>query len=144
MATYGSSTKQRAGIVKLGDTDLTVADRSEDIRSYKVFDNAGEELGKVSNLMIDQEQAKVRFMEVSGGGFLGIGDHTVLIPVDAITRIADEKVYVNQSREHVAGAPRYDPALAVEESFWTSNYDYYGVAPYWSTGYIYPSYPMYR
>jgi sporulation protein YlmC with PRC-barrel domain len=144
MAAYGSKTEQRVGLVKLGDTDLTVADRSEDVRGYKVFDSAGEELGKVSNLIIDEAQAKVRFLEVTGGGFLGIGDHTVLVPVDAVTRISDEKVYVNQTREHVAGGPRYDPALAVEESFWTSNYEHYGVAPYWSTGYTYPSYPIYR
>lgn len=61
--------------------------------------------------MIDTREQKVRLLEVESGGFLGMGETKVLIPVDAITRITDQDVYINDTREHVAGAPRYVSAL---------------------------------
>ena len=33
------------------------------------------------------------------------------LPVEAITRISDDTVYVNQTRQHIAGVPHYDPDL---------------------------------
>lgn len=132
-----------ANLVKLGQTDLTVEDPREDVRGRKVLDRDGEELGRVHGLMIDDRENKVRFLEVSGGGFLGIGDHTVLIPVDAITKIDDEHVHVDQTRQHVAGGPKYDPDLAKYPDYWLGYYGYYGVSPFWAPGYMYPGYPMF-
>lgn len=130
-------------LVKLGDTDQTVADPAEDIRDRDVIDRDGEDIGKVHALMIDEAEGKVRYLEVKGGGFLGIGDHTVLIPVDAITRIEDDKVHVDQTREHVAGGPIYDPELAQARTYWEDASRYYGFGPYWGAGYAYPGYPFY-
>ena len=133
----------QANLIKLGETDLTVSDPAMDVRGRKVFDRDGEELGKVTGLMIDDREHKVRFLEVSGGGFLGIGDHTVLIPVDAISRIDDAHVHVDQTRQHVAGGPKYDPELAKDPNYWLGYYGYYGVSPFWTPDYIYPGYPMF-
>jgi sporulation protein YlmC with PRC-barrel domain len=144
MATSYTTKGAQTTLVKLGDTDLTVADPAEDIRGRKVFDRDGEEMGKVDGLMIDESERKVRFLEVSGGGFLGIGDQTVMIPVDSITRIDKDHVYIDQTHAHVAGGPRYDPSLIKDPGFWGTAYDYYGVSPYWSSGYMYPGYPFYR
>jgi hypothetical protein len=72
-----------------------------------------------------------------------MGGDTVLIPVDAITRINDDQVSIDQTREHVAGAPRYDPTLVADRDYWGGIYGYYGYAPYWGPGYIYPGYPYY-
>jgi sporulation protein YlmC with PRC-barrel domain len=130
-------------LVKLGETDLTVEDPKEDVRGRKVFDRDGEELGKVSGLMIDEQEKKVRFLEVSGGGFLGIGDHTVLIPVDAISKIDGEHVHVDQTKQHVAGGAQYDPELAKDPTYWLGYYGYYGMSPFWTAGYAYPGYPMF-
>ena len=129
-------------LVKLGDTDLTVADKAEDVRGFTVLDRSGEKIGEVKNLMLDQGESKVRFLEVGGGGFLGIGDKTFMIPVDAITRIHDEHVHIDQTREHVSGGPMYDPNLVPEEHF-SDIYGYYGYTPYWMGGYAYPRYPYY-
>ncbi|MDQ3541744.1 MAG: PRC-barrel domain-containing protein [Chloroflexota bacterium] len=130
-------------MVKLGDTDQTVADPAEDIRGREVVDRNGEDIGKVDALMIDEDEGKVRFLQVKGGGFLGIGDETVLIPVDAITRIDEETVHVDQIRDLVAGGPRYDPDLAEQPTYWENASSYYGYGPYWGTGYAYPAYPFY-
>jgi CBS domain-containing protein/sporulation protein YlmC with PRC-barrel domain len=138
MATY----KPSATLVRLSDTDLTLADPTEDIRGRKTLDMAGEELGEVDDLLIDEREQKVRFLEVTSGGFLGLGATKFLLPVDAITRITDDAVYISQSREHVAGAPGYDPTL-VDERYVSEVYSHYGYPPYWGSDYRYPPYPYY-
>lgn len=135
---------KRPSIVKLGDTDQTVSDPAEDIRGRKVFDKNGEEIGKVEALMIDDNENKVRFLQVSAGGFLGIGDHQFLIPVDAVTRIGEDDVHVDQTRERVSEAPKYDPAVVQETDYYASTYGHYGLTPFWGMGYAYPAYPYYR
>lgn len=132
----------KATLVRLSDTDLTVADRAEDIRGRNVLDMSGEELGEVNDLLIDDRDHKVRFLEVSSGGFLGLGAKNFLIPVDAIMRITEDAVYINQSRERVASAPSYDPTL-VDERYLSEVYGHYGYPPYWGPDYRYPPYPYY-
>jgi len=133
-----SDTRKRT-LVKLGDTAHTVADPAEDIRDRHVVDRDGEDIGKVDALMIDEDEGRVRFLQVKGGGFLGIGDETVLIPVDAITRIEGDRVYVDQTRKHVAGGPRYDPELAEQPTYWENASSYYGYGAFWGPGYAYPA-----
>lgn len=137
------STNGPATLVKLGDTDMTVADPAEDIRGRKVIEQGGEEIGEVEGLMLDSHESKVRFLQVASGGFLGIGEKKFLVPVDAITRIDNDHVHVNQSREHLAGAPAYDPDLVTDEDYYANVYGYYGYAPYWTAGYAYPAYPYF-
>lgn len=131
-------------LVSLSDTDLTVSNPEEDVRGRKVLDRVGEELGEVDDLLLDEQDSKVRFLRIASGGFLGIGEDHSVIPIDAITRIDEDHVHLDQTREKVAGAPRYDPTLALEDSgYWGGVYGYYGYAPYWGPGYVYPGYPFY-
>lgn len=113
---------------RLGDHDLTVSASDEDIRGRAVRDRDGEVLGRVEGLLVDDVERRVRFMEVATGGFLGIGESRTLIPVEAITRIEAGEVHIGHTREHVAGAPRYDPQLTLERdaSSWSGLYPYYG------------------
>ena len=138
----GPEEADRVTLHKLGDTDLTVADPAEDIRGRKVRDKNGEEVGEVDELFIDGPEHKVRFLQIASGGFLGIGVEKTLIPVDVITRITEDTVFIDQTREHVAGAPRYDPALT-EGPDWRDYYGYYGYGPFWGDGYVYPRYPFF-
>jgi sporulation protein YlmC with PRC-barrel domain len=133
-----------ATLVKLGETDLTVADPAEDIRGRTVVDRDGAEIGEVQSLLIDEQEKKVRMLEVQSGGLLGLGGETRLVPVDAITRIDEDTVQIDQTREHVHASPPYDPELAVEESYYGDLYGYYGYAPFWTPGYTYPAYPYFR
>jgi sporulation protein YlmC with PRC-barrel domain len=137
-------TKKATTLHKLTDLNLKVADSAEDIRGHKVVDTSGEEIGKVDDLLVDGVDRKVRFLLVASGGFLGLGETTFLLPVDAITGIGDGVVRVDQTRERIAGAPRYSPDLIANEKHWNELYGYYGYSPFWSEGYNYPPYPRYR
>jgi sporulation protein YlmC with PRC-barrel domain len=114
------------------------------VRGRKVLDNTGKNVGTVEGLMVDDVQNKVRFLQVECGGFLGLGATHVLIPVDAITRIGSDEVTIDRGGEHLRGAPRYDPALVdtADERYWHGVYGYYGFAPFWGMGYMYPPYPL--
>ncbi len=120
---------------KLSDTGETVASSDEDVRGRKVLDDTGEEIGAVDGLMVDDEE-KVRFLRVESGGFLGLGGTHVMIPVEAITRVMPHAVSIDRGREHLRGAPRYDPALVedTDQEYWGGVYGYYGVAPYGGMG----------
>jgi sporulation protein YlmC with PRC-barrel domain len=127
----------------LSESDLMVADPAEDIRDRTVFDRNGDEVGRVDDLLIDGEESKVRFIRLGAGGFLGIGEDHFLIPVDAITGIDERGVHIDQTREHVAGGPKYQPELATDVDYYGDVYGHYGYGPYWGTGYAYPAYPYY-
>jgi sporulation protein YlmC with PRC-barrel domain len=126
----------------LKDTDLAVADYRQDIRGRRVLDNEGKRVGHVSSLFIDESERKIRMLDVSGGGFLGIGDQHFLVPVDAIVKVDDESVHISESADRVAKSPAYDPKLIVkyDRDYWGSYYQYYGGLPYWSNAYAYPDY----
>ena len=134
-------------LLRLSDTELTVANPAEDVRSRKVIDMDGETIGEVSDLIVDNRETHVRFLEVASGGLFGLGREKSLIPVEAITRISDDAVHINQTRQRISEAPPYDPDLIHEdvgdESYYGHVYRHYGYPPYWGPDYIYPPYPYY-
>ena len=90
------------------------------------YEDAASELDSES-VSVALAERKVRFMEVAFGGFLGLGESKSLIPVEAITRMTPDAVYIGHTRAHVAGAPRYDPDLVDTrlDNFFNL-YPYYG------------------
>jgi sporulation protein YlmC with PRC-barrel domain len=111
-----------------------LADPTEDIRGSRVHDQDGEEVGKIDDLLVDEDEGTVRMVRIEEGGFLGIGSPPFFLPVDAITSIADGEVHVDQTRSHVAEAPRYDPDLTDQSDYYSELCDYYGYARYLGAG----------
>jgi len=111
------TTNDIATLSLLGDSDLTVADGDEDIRGRTVKAKDGTEIGKVDDLLIDKDDRRVCFIRVESGGFLGMGETKVFIPIDAITMITDIEVWIDQSHEHVARESRYEPHLVTEQKY---------------------------
>ena len=132
-------------IVSMNDAALMPRDPAEDIRGRTVVDADGNEIGHVEDLMLDEDESKVRFLQIGAGGFLGLGERKFLVPVDAISAIDDDAVRVDRSREHIIAAPPYNPALVDDDSLdlWERAYAHYGYAPFWGEGYMYPGYPFY-
>lgn len=134
--------EQHPDLIELSDSVLTVANPEEDVRGRKVIDVDGTEIGHVDDLLLDAEEVKVRFLKVKHGGLLGIGAETILVPIDAITRIHDDHVHIDQSSAHVAGTPAYHPELA-DKRYWDNVYAHYNFRPFYGKGYNYPGYPFY-
>lgn len=135
-------TDETATLVRLDDTELTLADGADDIRDRTVLDRNGDEIGEIDGLIIDEDERRVRFLQVASGGFLGMGKQKLLIPVDAVTGVDDDNVHIDKDRGLVADGPVYDPDLAFERNYVGSLYNHYGYLPYWGVGYTYPGYPF--
>lgn len=131
-------------VYQLSDTQQTVADPAADVRGRKVVDSDGEEIGTVEDLLIDDQENKVRFMRVGEGGFLGLGRQHFLVPVDAISSVEPERVHIDRDRIRLADVPVYDPELADDPDYYANLYGWWGYAPYWGAGYAYPPFPYYR
>jgi sporulation protein YlmC with PRC-barrel domain len=121
------------GLSRLDQSDLTLAEGELDIRGRDVTDVDGEELGSVTGLFIDEQERRVRFLEVKGGGILGLGDEVTLVPVEAVRAIHEDRIQLDHPSSRIAGAPRYDPRLT-EQPNWAEVYGYYGYPPYWPPG----------
>lgn len=123
---HGDNAAKVPSLSRLHDIDRTVSASDEDIRGRMVKDKDGRDIGRIEHLLIDAGQ-KIRFMEVGSGGFLGLGETKSFIPVEAITRITADEVYISPSSEHVAGAPRYEPDLVANDpGYLLDLYPYYG------------------
>jgi sporulation protein YlmC with PRC-barrel domain len=137
-----TQTDHSASLRSISDDKLETGDPAEDVRGRNVLDNTGKDIGNVDDLLIDDREHKVRFLRVATGGFWGLGETKFLIPVDAIAKVDDETVQVDQTREHVASGPQYDPAL-MNVPYLTDVYGHYGYSPWWGPGYMYPMYPYF-
>jgi sporulation protein YlmC with PRC-barrel domain len=136
------TTRDDFTLSKLTGTGVTVKNATDDMRGRKVTDKDGKDVGKVHDVFVDHRERKVRFLLVEHGGFLGIGERKSFIPVDAITRTTSDDVYINDTRDHLAEAPGYDPDLVNDRAYQTSIYGYYRCAPNWSAGYVYPDFNL--
>jgi sporulation protein YlmC with PRC-barrel domain len=135
---------QSGALMRLGDSDQMLADPAQDIRGYKVIDRDGKEIGKVDDLLVDNEQQRVRMLRVEHGGLLGIGATPLFLPVDTVEHVEDDKVVIGRSQVQVVGAPEYDPELVDRDERMAELYGYYGYAPYWAPGYSPPARGLFR
>jgi len=120
--------------VKLSHSDFAIEYADDDVRGRAVLTIDGEKIGSVDDLLIDKEEQQVRFIEVGTGGFLGIGERKSLIPIEAVSEIDADHVYVDHSLEHVAAAPIYNPHVVQTEPYLNDVYEYYGYPPPWVPG----------
>jgi sporulation protein YlmC with PRC-barrel domain len=139
--TSSVSTDTPGRLLSIVDTGRTVADPAEDVRGKAAYDSAGEEIGKVDDLFVDDEETRVRFLQISTGGFLGIGKDRFLVPVDAVSSVTEDRVTVDRDRARLTDVPGYDPELAEVPAYYANLYGWWGYGPYWATGYVPPTLP---
>jgi sporulation protein YlmC with PRC-barrel domain len=122
--------------MQLSTSKHELADLEEDVRGYDVIDSQGETVGQVNDLIVDDDEYKVRFVEVASGGFLGIGEKTFMIPVDAVNRVGEKSLQLDRERSVMMDAPDYDPKTMSENMehnrYWEGVYGWYGYSPFWA------------
>ena len=136
-----SATATPGRLLSLSDTDKTVADPNADVRGRQAVDSSGEEIGTVEDLLVDDEETRVRFLQIGSGGFLGIGKDRFLVPVDAVASVTQDRVQVSRERARMTDVPGYDPTLEQDPAYYADVYGWWGYGPYWAPGYVYPPYP---
>jgi sporulation protein YlmC with PRC-barrel domain len=119
---------------RLTHSGLQLADPATDVRDREVLDRDGQSIGTVSDLLVEPATGEVRLVEVtSGGGVLGLGRKSRLVPVEAVSSGDPRTVYVERSRDEVLASDEYRPAEGDdEEAQYAAAYAAYGVTPYWT------------
>jgi sporulation protein YlmC with PRC-barrel domain len=72
--------------------------RAMQLKGVKVKNNAGEDVGKIYDLVIDMKSGEAAYVAVSVGGFLGVGDKLFAIPYDAFTFMPSEDAVTKNGR----------------------------------------------
>jgi len=101
----------------------------------RVRNAAGEDLGKVEEIMIDLASGRVAYVVLSFGGFLGIGDKLFAIPWRALRVDEGEHQFVlDVDRKTLESAPGFNkdnwPDMA-DPTFGAAIHEHYGHTPYW-------------
>ena len=119
--------RQQPNLVKLSESDLRLEERWQDIRELEVYDIGGEQVGRVEDLYVERDSRLPRFLDVSAGGFLGVGKKSFLVPIEEISRdLGEERVTINQDRDKVMNSPEFDPGEVPEVDLQRAIYAYYG------------------
>ncbi len=104
-------------LIKLSDSEFRLEEEALDIRGLGVFNPNGKQMGSVEDLYIDPEERKVRFLDVAAGGFLGVGEKRFLIPVEAIVKIYEDGITVNQGPDKVSESPLLSTKVAPQAPY---------------------------
>jgi sporulation protein YlmC with PRC-barrel domain len=105
---------------------------SDRVEGTDVFNDAGDKLGSIDDLMIDKHSGQVRYAVLEFGGFLGMGTDRYPLPWDMLKYDTSKEGYVVPlDKERLKGAPSYaeDNRPEYDDSYGRRVNDYYGV-PY--------------
>src|SRR5258707_1027599 len=100
-----------------------------------VRNSAGDDLGKVDELMIDIPTGRVAYAVLSFGGVLRMGNKLFAVPWSALRVDEDEKCFIlDTDKRTLESAPGFDkdnwPDMA--DAAWVSEiFRHYGATPYW-------------
>ena len=102
----------------------------------KVINSAGEDIGKINEIMIDTPTGRVAYAVLSFGGFLGMGDKLFAIPWNRLSLDEDNKCFLlDIDKETLKRAPGFDkdnwPDMG-DQTWGTEIYKYYKSDPYWT------------
>ena len=108
---------------------------SSTICSDHVKNAAGEDLGKIEDLMIDLYSGRIAYAVLSFGGFLKMGNKLFAIPWEALKVDGVNKefiLHVDKSRlENATGFDKDNWPNMADPTFGSTLYRHYGLKPYW-------------
>ncbi|MFM0350013.1 PRC-barrel domain-containing protein [Paraburkholderia sp. RL17-347-BIC-D] len=134
----GSPSGAGARIVGTGVGDGPGPDvmAADTLDGTKVVTSDGEDVGKISDIMLDVRAGRIAYAVLSEGGFLGMGTTLHAMPWSALTLDTDAKCFrVDISAQQLKDDPGFDkdhwPAMA-DTTWGTQVHQYYNRYPYWS------------
>ena len=96
---------------KKTNSEVTHHFRTSAIEGMAVRNHAGEDLGKVKDLVIELESGTIVYAALDFGGFIGIGDKLFAVPWDAFKLETNDKVehlVLATTKEKLKSAPGFD------------------------------------
>jgi sporulation protein YlmC with PRC-barrel domain len=101
----------------------------------KVITSDGEDIGKISDIMLDVRGGRIAYAVLSSGRFPDMGSTLYAIPWSALMLDTDEKcVRLGINAERIKNAPGFgkDHWPAMSDPQWGSSlHEYHNLRPYW-------------
>jgi hypothetical protein len=90
-------------------------------------DSRDYEVGNVTGLYVDRYERKLRFIQVTSPGFLGLGRRHYLVPIEEIADETRGMVQLAHDEATVKRAPEFDPHTLPTEGYQRAIREHYGV-----------------
>ena len=109
---------------------------ADTLQGDEVRNDSDENLGEITDIMIDVPTGRVAYAVMSVGGVLGMGSKLFAIPWSALKLDTEKKCFrMNVPKERFEHAPGFDkdhwPTMADQQ--WAEDvHSFYGARPYWS------------
>lgn len=108
---------------------------ADDLAKAKLHSPNGEEMGSISELVVDPTTGRVAYAVVELGGFLGLGERNFPVPWTLVQSTPNGDGYVlNVPKDRLTAAPQFTKSNRPDMSDrqWAmALHTYYGVQPYW-------------
>lgn len=107
-ATQSQAEAQNGGDIGVIQIDVITAGWSarKDVIGKPVYNEQDQRIGKIDDIIITPDNA-VSFAIIGAGGFLGIGKHDVVIPIDHIRSIDNRYVLPGATKAALKALPAF-------------------------------------
>ena len=78
----------------------------DEMDGMDLYDASGERIGEVDDILIGDDGSTMA-ASLDVGGFLGIGEKDVVLPLDSL-RVSEDGLVTNMSKEELESLPEYD------------------------------------
>lgn len=86
---------------------LAVSARARKLVGSKVY-QGDSQIGQIEDLLVDLDHSALVAVVLSVGGFLGVGDKLVAVPINQIKVGSEAKFTTDLTKEQLANAPAFD------------------------------------
>ena len=97
----------RAGVTVAEERLIAAGFRASKLLKQDVFNDKGEKIGRIDDLVIAPD-GTLSIAVINVGGFLGLGDHRVAVPVRQFAHIAPKAVLPNASKDQLKALPKFE------------------------------------
>lgn len=109
--------------------------KTSEVVGVEVQNSQGDDLGTIEEIILDKITGNVRYVVLSFGGFLGMGDKLFALPWNSIAFNESRDAFIlNVSKDKLTKAPGFDknnwPNFS-DKKWAKSIFEYYGSEPYW-------------
>src|SRR5687768_1028906 len=75
-----------------------------------IFNPAGDNLGKIKDIMVDISEGKIEYVVIEYGGFLGMNQKYFAVPIQALTIAKEHQnaFILNETKESLKRYPTFD------------------------------------
>ncbi|ANY83279.1 hypothetical protein BB934_31605 (plasmid) [Microvirga ossetica] len=103
---------------------------SDRVEGTAVYNQQGRQIGTIKRLLIEKVSGRVLYVDVTFGGFLGIGVHHRTVPWDKLSYARDLEGYrTDITKEQVQGAPSF--CIEGDDELWPDRKRQQEMRDYW-------------